>query len=115
MNLNKARGFAGVLALALSVPAALGFETFVVEQKDKSFQYKGARVETLKIKVGDSIEFRNMDPYFHNVFSLSDQKLFDLGSYPKGQSKSVKFDKPGKIEVECAIHPQMRMVVEVKP
>jgi plastocyanin len=40
--------------------------------------------------------------------------LFDLGSYPQGQSKSVTFDKAGKVEVECAIHPQMKMTVEVK-
>ncbi|HSS97187.1 MAG TPA: plastocyanin/azurin family copper-binding protein [Terriglobales bacterium] len=86
----------------------------VVEQKDKTFVYKGAKVTTLKIKVGTTIEFKNLDPYFHNVFSLSEAKLFDLGSYPQGQSRSVTFDKPGKVEVECAIHPLMKMTVEVK-
>jgi len=65
--------------------------------------------------VGDSINFRNEDPYFHNVFSLSDAKTFDLGSYPQGQSKKVTFDKPGTVEVECAIHPNMKLVVEVSP
>jgi plastocyanin len=45
---------------------------------------------------------------------LSDAKLFDLGSYPQGQSKPVTFDKPGTVEVECAIHPQMKITVEVK-
>ncbi len=89
-------------------------EDFTVEQKNKVFVYKGAKVERLKIKLGDVIEFKNMDPYFHNVFSLSDAKMFDLGSYPQGQSRSVTFDKEGKVEVECAIHPQMKMSVEVK-
>ena len=65
--------------------------------------------------MGDSINFRNEDPYFHNVFSLSDAKTFDLGSYPQGQSKKVTFDKPGTVEVECAIHPNMKLVVEVSP
>src|SRR5690349_8869655 len=98
-----------ILTAAQSPPPSL-----VVEQKDKTFVYKGAKATTLKIKVGTTIEFRNLDPYFHNVFSLSEAKLFDLGSYPQGQSRSVTFDKPGKVEVECAIHPLMKMTVEVK-
>ena len=104
----------GIFGVVLCVSVALSAENYLVEQKDKNFYYKGTKIETLKIKLGDSIEFRNMDRYFHNVFSLSDVKMFDLGSYPKGQSKSVKFEKTGKIEIECAIHPQMHMVVEVK-
>ncbi len=94
--------------------AAVCAEDYVVDQKGKTFVYKGTKAATLKIKVGDVVSFRNLDPYFHNVFSLSDAKLFDLGSYPSGQSKSVAFDKRGKVEVECAIHPLMKMIVEVK-
>ena len=82
---------------------------FVIDQKDKQFSKK-----TLKVKVGDSVSFRNADPFSHNVFSLSDVKSFDLGSYPQGQAKSVVFDKPGKVEVECSIHPGMQMAVEVE-
>jgi len=78
-------------------------------QKDKSFH-----PSLLVIPVGGKVEFPNHDPFFHNVFSLSDVKMFDLGSYPQGKSKSVQFDKPGKVEIECAIHPQMHMTVEVK-
>ena len=92
-------------ALANSAFAA----DFLVDQKDKQFSTK-----LLKIKVGDTIEFRNSDPFAHNIFSLSDVKSFDLGSYPQGQSKKVIFDKPGKVEVECSIHPSMQMVVEVE-
>ena len=83
---------------------------YTVDQKDKQFSKK-----SLKLKVGDAIDFRNSDPFSHNVFSLSEIKSFDLGSYPQGQSKRVTFDKPGKVEVECSIHPEMRMVVEVTP
>ncbi|MBZ5657563.1 MAG: methylamine utilization protein [Acidobacteriia bacterium] len=103
-----------MLAMCLSVTAAFGADNFTVEQKYKIFVYNGAKVETLKVKVGDTVEFKNMDPYVHNVYSLSDARQFDLGSYPQGQSKSVTFDKAGKVEVECAIHPGMQMVVEVK-
>jgi plastocyanin len=103
-----------ILSTVLWSTHAMATQDYVVEQKDKEFVYKGAKVEALKIKVGDVIEFRNVDPYFHNVFSLSGVKIFDLGSYPQGKSKSVKFDKAGKVEIECAIHPQMHMIVEVK-
>jgi Plastocyanin len=80
-----------------------------VGQKDKKFS-----ISEISIKVGDSVKFTNNDPFFHNVFSLSDAALFDLGSYPKGESKTVTFDTAGDVDVECAIHPDMRMVVHVK-
>ena len=94
---------------AVTVAAGAAAKEFEVAQKDKKFSQA-----TLAVKVGDSIVFKNEDPFAHNVFSLSDPKTFDLGSYPKGQSKTVVFDKPGTVEVECAIHPDMKIVVEVK-
>jgi plastocyanin len=83
---------------------------YLVEQKDKKFTK-----EVLKVKVGDSVVFKNQDAFNHNIFSLSDIKSFDLGSYPQGQARTVTMDKPGKVEVECSIHPDMKMVVEVTP
>jgi plastocyanin len=83
---------------------------YEIAQKNKEFT-----VTTLKIKVGDVVKFPNQDPFFHNVFSLSDVKTFDLGSYPQGQSKSVTFDKAGVVEVECSIHPAMKAKIEVGP
>jgi plastocyanin len=114
MNTSRGLRITTILSGILWASSALGGNDYVVEQKDKEFVYMGAKVTTLKIKVGDVIEFRNVDPYFHNVFSLSDVKMFDLGSYSQGKSKTVKFDKPGKVEIECAIHSMMRMIVEVK-
>jgi len=80
----------------------------VVAQKNKAFS-----ASTLRIKAGDSVSFRNDDPFFHNIFSLSDAQTFDLGSFPQGQVRKVVFNKAGKVEIECAIHPEMRMVIEV--
>lgn len=90
--------------------AAAQAADYTVNQQDKRFSSN-----LLKLKVGDRVSFVNSDPFFHNVFSLSDSKTFDLGSYPKGQGRSVTFDSPGKVEVECAIHPEMKMTVEVNP
>lgn len=105
--MTKVKAFvtAGICLVALNVNAA----DHQVDQKDKQFSKKA-----LKVKVGDTVTFRNSDPFAHNVFSLSDTKGFDLGSYPQGQSKTVTFDKAGKVEVECSIHPTMQMVIEVE-
>jgi plastocyanin len=70
-------------------------------------------MSSLKIKAGDTVNFVNQDPFFHNVFSLSDAKTFDLGSYPQGQGRKMTFDEPGVVEIECAIHSQMKLVIEV--
>ena len=84
-------------------------EDFTVGQKDKAFS-----ADKLTIKVGDTVNFKNEDSFFHNVFSLSDAATFDLGSYPQGESKGFKFEQAGTVEVECAIHPSMRMTIEVE-
>jgi len=80
-----------------------------VGQRNKQFT-----VKELKIKVGESVSFPNFDPFFHNVFSLSPAKTFDLGSYPKGETRIIKFDKAGTVHVECAIHPSMQMDIIVE-
>lgn len=98
------------LAAAASATATAGAAEHEVVQKGNDFS-----VKALKAKPGDTVVFLNDDPHFHNVFSLSDAKAFDLGSYPKGQSRRVTFDKPGKVDIECAIHPKMKMTVDVAP
>jgi len=60
------------------------------------------------------VSFPNQDPFFHNVFSLSPAKTFDLGSYPSGETRKVTFDKSGTVDVECAIHPHMHMSITVE-
>jgi plastocyanin len=99
-----------LLACTALVPCAAGAEEQTVTQKNKSFS-----VKKLKLKVGDSIKFLNEDGFAHNVFSLSAAKSFDTGSFSSGQSRNVVFDKAGAVEVECAVHPEMRLDVEVAP
>jgi plastocyanin len=62
---------------------------------------------------GTEVAFPNDDPFFHNVFSYSRPKRFDLGRYPRGESKSVTFDSPGIVKVFCEIHDWMRSAVVV--
>jgi plastocyanin len=104
----------GVVAVTMLWLGTAGAAEYTVDQHNKTFEKDGAKIEKISVKVGDTIHFRNMDPWFHNVFSLSDLKTFDLGSYPQGQQKPVVFDKAGTVQVECAIHPQMQLEVEVQ-
>ncbi len=100
----------GLLFCTLSPLSLLAWgETYEVGQKNKSFTK-----DKLTIKVGDTVSFKNEDTFFHNVYSLSDAKFFDLGSFPKGESREVVFDTKGTVEVECAIHPTMKMTIEVQ-
>jgi plastocyanin len=61
----------------------------------------------LAVSAGTVVDFPNNDPTYHNVFSLSRVKPFDLGRYAAGRSKSVLFDRPGIVRVFCDIHSHM--------
>ena len=65
--------------------------------------------------VGSTVSFPNNDPVFHNVFSLSNSKSFDLGNYPKGHTRTVTFTKPGIVFVNCHLHPNMSAAILVSP
>jgi len=67
----------------------------------------------LPVMKGSIVAFPNTDPVFHNVFSLSRAASFDLGRYPRGEAKSVRFDTPGVVKVFCHIHSDMSAVVLV--
>ena len=68
----------------------------------------------LAVLVGTTVEFPNNDKTFHNVFSTSEAKRFDLGLYAPGKSRSVVFDKAGVVRILCNVHPSMEGYVVVK-
>ena len=69
----------------------------------------------LAIVAGQAVEFHNSDNVYHNIFSYSPPKKFDLGRYPKGKSRSVTFVKAGAVQVYCDIHSDMRADIIVAP
>jgi plastocyanin len=71
--------------------------------------------DVVVIPAGSSVSFPNFDPIFHNVFSLSKAKSFDLGNYSKGQTRMVNFAKPGIVAVYCHLHPNMTGTIVVTP
>lgn len=80
----------------------------VMDQKDMTFL-----PHILPITVGTQVQFPNSDKVYHNAFSLSKAKSFDLGRYVTGKSKSVLFDTPGIVQVFCEIHSSMSAVIHV--
>ena len=81
----------------------------VMDQQDLKFL-----PHVLPVLVGTAVEFSNNDKTFHNVFSTSEAKKFDLGLYSPGRRRSVTFDKPGVVRILCHVHPNMEAYVVVK-
>ena len=69
----------------------------------------------LVVAPGSTIAFPNLDPFNHNVFSLSAEAAFDLGLYGRGTARSTSVHQPGIVRVYCNVHAQMGAVVVVVP
>lgn len=67
----------------------------------------------LAVLAGTTVDFTNSDRTYHNVFSLSRVRPFDLGRYPTGKSKAIRFDRPGIVRVFCDIHSHMSAFILV--
>ena len=67
----------------------------------------------LPVARGARVEFTNDDPFYHNVFSLSRVGTFDLGRFPRGQSRDRQFLSPGVVKVFCHLHSDMSAVIMV--
>ncbi len=84
-------------------------ERAVIDQRDKKFI-----PHVLPVRVGRRVNFPNNDDTWHNVFSTSEAKKFDLGLYPPGNDRNVTFDKPGVVRILCNVHPHMEAYIVVK-
>ncbi|MGZ3443353.1 MAG: globin domain-containing protein [Polyangia bacterium] len=74
----------------------------VIEQRDRQFA-----PHVMMVPVGSTVSFPNFDPVFHNVFSLSPTKPFDLGIFKNGESRDVTFEKEGILRIGCNLHANM--------
>jgi plastocyanin len=83
----------------------------LVTVSQQGYQFRPAIVA---VPAGGQVSFPNRDDEFHNVFSYSSTKRFDLGRFRKDeQSPLVTFDQPGVVKVYCEIHEHMRSLVLV--
>jgi len=80
----------------------------VMDQRNETFA-----PHVLAITTGTTVDFPNSDAFYHNVFSLSKTKPFDLGRYAAGHSRQVRFDRAGIVRVFCDIHSHMNAFILV--
>ena len=80
----------------------------VMDQRNERFV-----PHVLAVTTGTTVTFPNSDRIYHNVFSLSRTRSFDLGRYAVGRSKAVRFDRPGIVRVFCDIHSHMSAFILV--
>ena len=99
-----------VVYLDGDVPGGKPSSVAVMEQKNRRFA-----PDLLAIPAGAAVSFPNLDPIFHNVFSLSKPKSFDLGNYPAGHTRTVMFPTPGIVLVNCHLHTNMTAAIVVTP
>jgi plastocyanin len=95
-----------VVWLEAPLPSSSPSKRIVLDQRNLTFH-----PHVLAVRVGAAVEFPNNDRVFHNVFSFRDGKRFDLGMYPIGTSRLVRFDQPGVSRLFCNIHPNMAAYV----
>jgi len=99
------------------VDASTAAAAVAADPRDSSMAQEDERFapHVLPIVQGSRVAFPNHDAVYHNVFSLSSARTFDLGRYPRGEAKSVTFTKPGVVQVFCHIHSDMNAVILVLP
>jgi plastocyanin len=100
----------GVIYLDGNFARPASLPTKEVEQKDLTFI-----PALLPIEVGTKVLFPNLDDQYHNIFSYSPVKRFDLGRYRPEERPipSVTFDQPGLVTLRCDIHEHMRGLILV--
>jgi hypothetical protein len=119
---NRQKDFSGVVVSAQPVssqpvsgqssdgqiPPPLPAPHATMLQKGKTFT-----PHVLPVVSGTTVDFPNSDPIFHNAFSSYSGQIFDIGLYPPGTSRAVKFTRTGVLRVFCNIHPTMSAVILV--
>jgi plastocyanin len=97
------------ILLVLLISSSIFAANHVIDQKGKTFI-----PHTVTAKVGDTLTFKNSDPFAHNAYTDDEENEFDIGMQSPGKDKTVKIKAAGKFNVECAIHPNMLLEVTVK-
>jgi plastocyanin len=104
--MRKLASLAIVIAAGLSAGALAA--NLTITQKGRAFSS-----ESVTVKKGEALTFVNDDTVPHNIVSTSAGNEFNLGSQPPGAATDVTFRQSGDVQVICAIHPRMKMMVQV--
>ena len=107
MRLTRA-AFATFTVLVTALPA--GAADVTVVQKNKSFS-----APDVAVRLGGRVTFVNADNVTHNLYSSTAGFEFEIRAQEPGRSEAVRFERAGRLLVECAIHPRMKLPVHVQP
>lgn len=112
-GVRKKMDYSGVVVwlepVGASAPSPMPAKAKMI-QKNKTFI-----PHILPVTTGTTVDFPNYDPIFHNAFSNYDGQVFDVGLYPPGATRGVRFTRPGVVRIFCNIHAHMSAVIVVVP
>ena len=98
-----------IIVAGLILSSALFGANHVIDQKGKTFI-----PHAVSVAVGDTLTFKNSDPFAHNAYTDDGANEFDIGMQAPGKDISAKVKAAGVFNVECAIHPNMLLEVTAK-
>ena len=98
-----------IALLSLAIAASVNGANYVVDQKGKTFI-----PHSVVAKVGDTITFKNSDPFAHNAYTDDEENEFDIGMQSPGVDIAITLKAKSVFNVECAIHPNMLLEVTVE-
>jgi len=107
--MSRTQSVALVVACVVVLGAPLHAMQYVVAQKDQTFS-----TARLTVRVGDGVVFKNSDNVTHNVFSSTKGREFSGRAQAPGGATEVVLKTEGIIEVNCAFHPKMKLIITVK-
>lgn len=110
MRLKLSHAICIVSLIAFPVGVLAQAESGVVISQKKRTYAPGK----VTIRAGETIKIINDDIFLHHAFVDSDEMDFDSGSMEEGETRTVQFNKRGKFQVKCAIHPKMNLDVTVE-
>ncbi len=98
-----------ILLISLFTSLSLFGANHIVNQKGKTFI-----PHEITVHPGDTITFKNSDPFAHNAYTDDEDNEFDIGMQPTGEDKIITVKPGNNFSVECAIHPNMLLEVIIK-
>jgi plastocyanin len=98
-----------ILLSSLIIVSSMFAAEYVIDQKGKTFI-----PHAIDVKVGDTIVFKNSDPFAHNAYTDDEANEFDIGTQAPSTDIKVPVKAAGKFNIECAIHPNMLLEVNAK-
>ncbi len=115
---GKVSGGKGVAVVYIEAIAGKTFpapaKPLVMDQKQLLFQ-----PHVLVVQLGTTVDFLNSDNVQHNIFwpmvSGNKKMSHNMGTWPKGETRSFKFETPGVVPLLCNVHPEMSGFIIVAP